>query len=50
MKSSVVGGLEAEMATTGSFKAAADVQTIWVNCCWHGSMPWENLEEPRAPS
>lgn len=37
-----LGGLEAEIATSGTIKAAADMQD--------GSLPWEKPEEPPAPS
>ena len=48
MRSSTVRELEAGMATTGILKAAAGVQTIWLDCRWHGSIPWEKPEEPPA--
>ena len=50
MRSSILEELGAEMATTGVPKAAANVQTILLNCRCHGSRPWAKPEEHSAPS
>lgn len=32
MKGQVLGGPESDMATTGVFKATADMEMIWTDC------------------
>ena len=49
MKGQVLGGLGVDMATTGIFKATADVEVLWTDCCWHGNVGWNKPEEFRAP-
>lgn len=49
MKGQVLGGLEVDMATTEIFKATADVEMIWTDCCWHGRIGWKKSEESRPP-